>query len=223
MSIFAQFLLENVMGYTISPSFSQAFTKQRIGIYPHTSKFESFIVMLALLATNNQAHICFAVSDYYMNIPILGHLLASFGGIFVKKGHSTTAVITQYLKDHKHKCFAISPEGSLDAKEWKSGFFYIARETGIPIIVWGIDFDKHMVLCKLEKEIVIQAREEPTPARMREIKHMFSQSMICPLYPECSYPEIHFSEVAEPCYLPLNGKINTLFFIYGLLWLFNIV
>jgi hypothetical protein len=36
----------------------------------------------------------------------------------------------------------ISPTGSVTKDEWKTGYYYIAKELGVPIIVVGVDYDK---------------------------------------------------------------------------------
>lgn len=194
------------MGYTIDQSFVEAFNKQRVGIFPHTTKMEAFILTLTMLATNTRNKSCFPVAYEYMETPLLGTGLKYFGGFPVYKGSGMTKLTIEFLKENPNKCLAISPEGSLKQKEWQTGFFYIARELQIPIIVFGIDFEKHIIKACLNESILIGPEEKPGD-RMTDIKNMFSRCGIIPLFPENSFPKINGSERKITSYLPLRGKI----------------
>ena len=50
---------------------------------------------------------------------------------------------TQYLNDHDHMFILIAPEGTRKSVEkWKSGFYYVARDAGVPIICGYLDYKK---------------------------------------------------------------------------------
>lgn len=194
-----------LLGYTVDHSLIEGFSKQRIGIFPHTSYFEAGIVCLAALAYNLQDKICFACAYQYIDSWITGWWLKYFGGFAVRKGNKTTESTIEFLKANPNKTLAISPEGSLNPSEWKKGFFYIAKGTGIPIAIWGIDFSTHTIkaiLCD------IYISEDDTPENMiPKIQEMFSACGIAPLYPEKSNPKIILPEGTHTSILPLRGKI----------------
>lgn len=199
-------LLLKTFGFTVDPSMIECLKKQRIGIFPHTSKIEVCILSLVLWSTNNRGKICFAVAHKYMEIPILGHILAYFGGFPVINGTGVTKSTIKFLKENPDKSLAISPEGSLQPKEWKTGFFYIAKELQIPIVVFGIDFNTHVIKCCLDKEIMIQHTDDPKD-KIPEIMEIFRETEITPLFPLNSYPIIKNSIWKTTSYIPLQGKI----------------
>lgn len=196
----------SILGYKIEPSFSKAFKKQHIAIFPHTSYMESFIFCMALLATNNHMNISFCVAKEYMDYPILGNCLYYFGGFPTSKGMGITKSTIDFLLSNPTKSFAISPEGKLKAGEWNTGFFYIAKSTKIPIIIAGVDFNSHIIKCKLDKEIIIDSNDN-FESRIEEIKSLFANSGIVPRFPNQSNPQIITNGKVNPSYLPLNRKI----------------
>lgn len=194
------------MGYTIDPNFVEVFNKQRVGIFPHTTRMEAFLLALTMLATNTRGKVCFPVAYEYMETPLLGTGLKFFGGFPVYKGTGVTKSTIEFLKANPNLNLAISPEGALKPKEWQTGFFYIARELHLPIIVFGIDFEKHIIKVCLDEHILIGSEEKPDD-RMADIKDMFSRCGIVPLFPENSLPKINGTEGKITSYLPLRGKI----------------
>ena len=67
----------------------------------------------------------------------LGPLLRSFGGIPIDRGHADNVVkeMAQQFATHDKLWFALAPEGTRkQVKKWKSGFWRIAREAGVPIL-----------------------------------------------------------------------------------------
>lgn len=196
--------------------------KQYIIIFPHTTKLEAFI-LLCLLLCNKNIDICFYVANKYMKLPILGTLLKYFGAIDVKEGEGMVDSTVEYLKKHENKSLLISPEGSLSFKEWKSGFFHIARLTSIPIIIGGVDFHKHRIVCNKKHLIYIQ-KNDKYGDRVEEIKNIFSNSRIYPCHPEHSNPPIigtcGFNENIEnvsTSYFPFNTYLIFSIFIFYLL------
>lgn len=215
-------LFLKVMGFTIDPKFTDAYNRQRVGIFPHTSKIEACIFAFSIWATNMRGKACFAVAHQYMETPIVGSILAYFGGFPVYKGTGVTKATINYLRENPDKCLAISPEGSLGPKEWQTGFFYIARELQIPIIVFGIDFEKHIIKYYSDEEILLGSEDKPDD-RMDDIKAMFSRSGIIPLFPENSNPMINNSKGKITSYIPLQGEIvllSSATIILGILFYF---
>lgn len=194
-----------LLGYTIDPSFEEGFSKQRIGIFPHTSLCESVLICLALIATGKEKNLCFPVAYQYIESPLHGWWLRYFGGFPVYAGTGIVKSISEYLILNPHKCFGISPEGSLSPKKWKKGFFYIAMNTGIPIIVCGIDFSTHTIKCILN-EHYIKNGDDPITV-IPKIQDAFASSGIAPLYPENSNPRVIVPYGTKTSMFPIRGKI----------------
>lgn len=71
----------------------------------------------------------------------------------------------------KSKKFAlcITPEGTRSLNpDWKLGFYYIAKKAGIPILLYGIDFERKLIQCT--KEIIPDGDDE---ANIRTAKLYF--------------------------------------------------
>ena len=63
----------------------------------------------------------------------------------------------------------ITPEGTRSpTPDWKKGFYFIALKAGIPILLYGVDYEKRLIKCT--KTIIPSGDLE---ADMREIKLYF--------------------------------------------------
>lgn len=193
-----------LFGYKIDKSVIDALKSQKIVIFPHTSLFESFIALIAFIQID-RTNISFLVTSYYYDNKIIGPILRKFGGIRVGNSGGLVNDTINYLKDNKNKVLLLSPEGSLSYKEWKSGFYYIAKELQIPIVVGGIDFYTHTLKCNLND--TFSNYQKPYNESLDEIKTIFSKSEIYPLYPEKSNPHIKGSFNKRVSYFPLNRYI----------------
>ena len=66
-----------------------------------------------------------------------------------------------------HLC--ITPEGTRSkTADWKKGFYFIALKAGIPILLYGVDYEKKLIKCT--KTVIPSGDFE---ADMREIKQYF--------------------------------------------------
>jgi 1-acyl-sn-glycerol-3-phosphate acyltransferase len=66
-----------------------------------------------------------------------------------------------------HLC--ITPEGTRSPNpDWKKGFYFIALKAGIPILLYGVDYEKKLIKCT--KTVIPTGDLE---ADMREIKQYF--------------------------------------------------
>ena len=74
---------------------------------------------------------------------------------------------TAKAADHFHLC--ITPEGTRSPNpDWKKGFYFIALKAGIPILLYGVDYEKKLIRCT--KTIIPTGDLE---ADMKEIKRYF--------------------------------------------------
>ena len=67
----------------------------------------------------------------------IGPLLRYFGGIPIDRSHADNVVkeMAQQFATHDKLWLALAPEGTRKhVKKWKSGFWRIAREAGVPIL-----------------------------------------------------------------------------------------
>ena len=75
----------------------------------------------------------------------LGNLLRSVGAIPIDRSKSTSIVrqLVEAFEEQDHLFLALAPEGTRDFKPyWKSGFYQIAKKSGVPIVLAYIDYAK---------------------------------------------------------------------------------
>jgi 1-acyl-sn-glycerol-3-phosphate acyltransferase len=101
----------------------------------------------------------------------LGPIFKRVGGIPVwrSKHNSMTENLAQAAKDAKEFHLCITPEGTRSANpDWKKGFYYIALNAQIPILLYGLDYKRKLIECT--KSIIPNGDIEN---QMREIKIYF--------------------------------------------------
>ena len=127
--------------------------KKLIMVYPHTSHYDFTMYMLymfsdSVLRTRSKV----LVNPRFMKMPLLGSFIKSMGGITStprqKKNGGNVKVIVDALKDMEEFVFIISPKGSIDPHDWRSGYYHIAQETGAEIVAAGFDFKKREFVYK---------------------------------------------------------------------------
>lgn len=80
----------------------------------------------------------------------LGPLFRRWGGIPVirqKHTHMSDALAEAARREPTfHLC--ITPEGTRSLNpDWKKGFYYIALKAGIPILLFGADYERKLIQC----------------------------------------------------------------------------
>lgn len=85
----------------------------------------------------------------------LGPIFRALGGIPVNrtKNTSMTQAVADAAKEADKFALCITPEGTRKAvKHWKKGFYYIAYNANIPILLISADYEKKLIRCT--KQIV---------------------------------------------------------------------
>lgn len=112
-----------------------------ICVAPHTSNLDFIIGELAYWSVGRRAG--FLMKSTWFFFP-LGLLLKALGGIPVKrgkKGGNLTEQIIALYRRKKRLALAITPEGTRSlTSQWHTGFWHIANQAGIPIVLAKIDF-----------------------------------------------------------------------------------
>ena len=78
----------------------------------------------------------------------LGPIFRRMGGIPVWRSKQTS--MTDNLAETAMRLpifqLCITPEGTRKLNpEWKRGFYYIAQKAGIPILLYGVDYEKKLI------------------------------------------------------------------------------
>ena len=142
--------------------------KYIICLAPHTSNWDFIMGLLYSRAIGMQCN--FMMKKEWFFWP-LGSLFKKLGGIPVhrQKHTSMTDAMAESAKaaDTFHLC--ITPEGTRSLNpDWKKGFYYIALKAKLPILLYGLDYEKRLIQCT--KTIIPSGDLDED---MREIKLYF--------------------------------------------------
>lgn len=111
----------------------------------HTSWTDLPVALLLREATGIRFR--WAAKDTFFRGP-MAWLFRAWGGVPVNRSERTNFVARMAELFHQHEDFklAISPEGTRRYTAfWKSGFYYIARTAGVPIVLGYADYPRKVV------------------------------------------------------------------------------
>ena len=121
--------------------------KYIICLAPHTSNWDFIIGLLYSRAIGMQCN--FMMKKEWFFWP-LGSLFKKLGGIPVhrQKKNSMTDAMAESAKAAKTFHLCITPEGTRSLNpDWKKGFYFIALKAGLPILLYGVDYEKRLIQC----------------------------------------------------------------------------
>lgn len=130
-----------LMGWKIDPSLPAEINKCVLVMGPHTSNWDYFIGMMAFWGYYGIDLKQLIKSELFF--PPLGWILKRSGGIPVyrKSKNNLTIVIADKYKSSKALTIAFTPEGTRSYNpKWKKGFYYIALEAKVPIVLGYLDY-----------------------------------------------------------------------------------
>lgn len=118
-----------------------------ICLAPHTSNWDFFFGQLYTLSEGIKIN--FLMKREWFFWP-LGLLFKSMGGIPVwrdKHASMTDNLANEATKSDSFR-LCITPEGTRSPNaDWKKGFYYIALKAKIPILLFGVDYEKKRIQC----------------------------------------------------------------------------
>jgi 1-acyl-sn-glycerol-3-phosphate acyltransferase len=121
--------------------------KYIICLAPHTSNWDFLIGQLYSSAEGMKSN--FLMKKEWFFWP-LGPIFRRLGGIPVvrSKHTSMTDSLAEAARQADHFMLCITPEGTRSPNpEWKKGFYFIAQKAGIPILLYGMDYEKRLIRC----------------------------------------------------------------------------
>ncbi len=143
---FSRWMLYKVLGWKKNVTEEHP-DKYIICLAPHTSNWDFFYGQLYMRAENFQAN--FLMKKEWFFWP-LGPLFRKMGGIPVYRSKKThmTEQLAEIAKQRDKFCLTITPEGTRSLNpDWKRGFYFIAINAGIPILLYGVDYKKKLISC----------------------------------------------------------------------------
>jgi 1-acyl-sn-glycerol-3-phosphate acyltransferase len=115
-------------------------------VAPHTSNWDFVVALFADLALDLDAA---WMGKHTIFVGPFGAWLRSLGGIPVVR-HAAHNVVAQMVDEFARRdrlILAIAPEGTRKRVErWKSGYWHIARQAGVPILPVGLDFGRRAIV-----------------------------------------------------------------------------
>lgn len=162
-----KWLLYKRMGWTVERTEAHP-AKCIICLAPHTSNWDFVIGQLYSRAEDMGSN--FLMKKEWFAWP-LGVLFRRLGGIPVyrQKHTSMTDALAQTAMQAETFRLCITPEGTRSrVEEWKRGFYFIALKAQLPILLYGVDYERKLIKCT--KTIIPSGDVD---CDMREIKLYF--------------------------------------------------
>lgn len=135
----ASFIYKRIFGWKYVVE-TPDFDKCIICAAPHTSNWDFVIGKLFYKAIGRKTY--FMMKSDWFFFP-LGYIFKWMGGIPVNRSKRTSLVeqMVEKIERAEKITIAITPEGTRSPNpNWKKGFYYIAQQAGIPIVLYGIDY-----------------------------------------------------------------------------------
>lgn len=167
MKKLCRWILYKKMGWTTDITVEHP-DKYIICLAPHTSNWDFILGQLYMRAEGYRIN--FMMKKEWFWGP-LGYFFKSIGGIPVwrSKKTSMTDNLAETAKKAESFHLCITPEGTRSRNpDWKKGFYYIALKAQIPILLYGLDYEKRLIQCT--RSIVPSGDIEK---EMRDIKLYF--------------------------------------------------
>lgn len=140
-------LILKILGWKIVGSFPSDLKKYVVAVAPHTSNWDFPLGIAVRSVLGMQKSKFLGKSQLFK--PPFGWMFRSLGGIPVdrSKSHDLVEQVVQHFNDHEELILALAPEGTRKkVKKLRTGFYFIARKAGVPIIPTGFDFEKREVI-----------------------------------------------------------------------------
>ena len=162
MKYLARFILYTLWGFKKKGDFPRALKKYLIIAAPHTHWLDFPLAILAKIAESIPANYIGKASLFK---PPFGCIFRALGGTPVDRSKSANRVeaIANIFKERDQFILGLSPEGTRQkVTKWKTGFYYIAKEANVPIVMATLNFE--------EKEIKISEPFYPTDNMEEDFK-----------------------------------------------------
>lgn len=136
------------LGWKAVGELPQRIDKFVLIVAPHTSNWDLLYGLCVVFIKRIPAK--FAIKKEVMFFP-LGPILKWLGAIPIDRSlknrsshkHSQVDMMIQMLEEHRRLVLTIAPEGTRKyARRWKTGFYHIAINAKVPIVLGFIDYAK---------------------------------------------------------------------------------
>jgi len=114
-------------------------------VAPHTSNWDFFVAIFAKLAVQLEAQWFGKHSIFFWP---LGGIMRRLGGIPIDRSspHGVVSQAVDLFRNSNRMWLGLSPEGTRQRVDrWKTGFYQIALNAGVPILLIGLDYSKKSI------------------------------------------------------------------------------
>lgn len=139
--LLALFILK-ITGWKVSEFVPKGVPKAIVLFAPHTSFSDFYIGRLFFSIVGIKVRFLIKKEVF---IPIVGRILKALGGIPVDRSRNNNLVkqLVKKFEEEESIYILIAPEGTRKAaKRWKRGYYEIALQANVPIIIGSIDYKK---------------------------------------------------------------------------------
>ena len=140
MQRFSRFILYRIFRWKVDNDFPKSLKKYIVIAAPHTSWLDFPIAILARNSTG--VKINFIGKGSLFKWPF-GFFFRALGGAPVNRSKSTNLVdaIVAIFNEREEFRLGLSPEGTRKkVDKWKTGFYFIAKEANVPIVMATLNF-----------------------------------------------------------------------------------
>ena len=116
--------------------------KMVIAVAPHTSNWDFFFGIAAIFSLNIRAH---WIGKHTLFRRPFGWFMRWLGGkpVIRDAHHGVVDQVVEIIRGNDQFIFGLAPEGTRKRViKWRTGFYYIALEAGIPVLLAFFDYGK---------------------------------------------------------------------------------
>jgi 1-acyl-sn-glycerol-3-phosphate acyltransferase len=135
------------LGWTLNGSMPTQYKKYVIAVAPHTSGWDFPVGVMARSALKIYKARYLGKSQLFK--PPFGWFFRMTGGTPVDRSssHDVVEQVVQMFNKHDEFILALAPEGTRQkVNKLRTGFYYIAKGAGVPIVPVGFDFEKKQIV-----------------------------------------------------------------------------
>lgn len=142
--IFARWMAFKVFKFTLKGRFPKD-PKFVIAVVPHTSNWDFIVAIGVRTYLKEPIHF---VGKKELFTPLTSWFFKRLGGMPLnrKKNEKVVDAITRMYAEEEVFRMAIAPEGTRKkVSKWKTGFYYIAQNAGVPILPIAFDWENRIM------------------------------------------------------------------------------
>lgn len=136
------------IGWKVNPNIPKEAERSVMIAAPHTTNWDGILVRVAFNILKIPVKV--AIKDFWTKFP-MGLIVKPMGGLGIdrskkdpnKPRKSQIEQMADFFDKHEKMALVIAPEGTRQLrKEWKMGFYYVAKKANVPITFGYLDYEK---------------------------------------------------------------------------------